>query len=511
MSIRLRLTLLYSAILALILIIFSLVLYLGHAQATFRDFQRRLADRARPIAEAGQPLSSIGNVRQPSPPIGIAGQPPPGAEQPRPSIGNAQPSAPPVPPALYSPAPGEIYYIQVRNLDGDIVEYGANVDETMALPLSEAGLQAVRRGQPWDEIVEIEGERFLVHSQLVREPSRANEIVQVAVSLTRRDADLATLRNILLIGSSITVLIAFGVGWLMAGLTLRPVNRITHTAQAIGAERDFSRRINHPGPDDEIGQLATTFDNMLTELQAAYQQVEQSLQAQRRFVADASHELRTPLTTIRGNIDLLQREPPISHEDQIDVLTDTVNETERLMRLVNNLLTLARADAKRPLRSEPVPVKPLLEEVSQQMKSLAPTRTIICQPNLEADVIGDRDALKQVLLILGDNALKHTPVETSIAIAGNVIGEHVTISVRDNGPGIKPVKLPHIFDRFYRGDDSRVGPGTGLGLAIAKELTETQNGTITVKSQVGQGTAFTLTFPKLPANTYSSSQTQQTP
>jgi two-component system OmpR family sensor kinase len=384
----------------------------------------------------------------------------------------------------------------VRNLDGDIVEYGANVDETMALPLSEAGLQAVRRGQPWDEIVEIEGERFLVHSQLVREPSRANEIVQVAVSLARRDADLATLRNILLIGSSITVLTAFGVGWLMAGLALRPVNRITHTAQAIGAERDFSRRIDHPSPNDEIGQLATTFDNMLTELQAAYQQVEQSLQAQRRFVADASHELRTPLTTIRGNIGLLQREPPISHEDRIDVLTDTVNETERLMRLVNNLLTLARADAKRPLRSGPVPIKPLLEEVSQQMKSLAPTRTIICQPNLETDIIGDRDALKQVLLILCDNALKHTPLETTITIIGNVIGEHVIITVQDNGPGIKPVKLPHIFDRFYRGDDSRVGPGTGLGLAIAKELTEAQNGTITVRSQVGQGSVFTLTFPK---------------
>jgi signal transduction histidine kinase len=472
MSIRFRLTLLYSTILALILIVFSLVLYLGQAQATFRDFRRRLANRALPLAEAGQP------------------QPP---------AGNAQPSAPPAPPAPYSPALGEIYYIQIRNLDGDIVEYGANVDEATTLPLSEAGLQAVRRGQPWDEIAEIEGERFLVHSQLVREPSRANEIVQVAVSLARRDEGLATLRNILIVGSCITVLTAFGAGWVMAGLALRPVNRITHTAQAIGAERNFSRRIDHPGPNDEIGQLATTFDNMLAELQAAYQQVEQSLQAQRRFVADASHELRTPLTTIRGNIDLLQREPPIRHEDQIDVLTDTVNETERLMRLVNSLLTLARADARRPLRSEPVPVKPLLEEVLQQMESLAPTRTIICQPNLETDIIGDRDALKQVLLILGDNALKHTPVETTIAIVGDVIGEHVTITVRDNGPGIEPVKLPHIFDRFYRGDDSRVGPGTGLGLAIAKELTEAQNGTITVKSEEGQGAAFTLTFPSYKA------------
>jgi signal transduction histidine kinase len=471
MSIRLRLTLLYSAIVALILIIFSLVLYLGQSQATYRDIQQRLADRARIVAQGGQPQPPD-NVGQPPPPPGGVAQPPP-------------PLLPPEP---------ERYYVQILDAAGEVTRTAVDLEET--LPLSEAGLDAVTGGLPWNETAVINDERFLIHSRWVRGPEGTGQIVQVAGSLARRDSDLAYLRNFLVIGSCLTVLIAFGAGWMMAGLALRPIKRITHTAQAIGAEQNFSRRIDHSGPNDELGQLATTFNDMLGKLQAAYQQIAQSLQAQRRFVADASHELRTPLTTIRGNIGLLQREPPIGAEDRADVLSDTVNETERLMRLINNLLTLARADTQQPARREPVAVKPLLKDVCGQVKRLAPQRTIVCNPVGETTIIGDPDALKQVLLILSDNALKHTPPEAGLTLSSAEVGEHVTLSVADNGPGIDPVRLPHIFDRFYRGDDSRTGPGTGLGLAIAKELTEAQNGTISVKSELGRGSVFTLTFPK---------------
>jgi signal transduction histidine kinase len=299
----------------------------------------------------------------------------------------------------------------------------------------------------------------------------------------------------LLIGSSGAVIAAFGIGWLLAGFTLRPINRLRLTAQTIGAERDFNRRVDHSGPNDEIGQLVTTFNNMLAELQAAYVQVEETLQAQRRFVADASHELRTPLTTLRGNIGLLQREPPISGEDRTDVLTDMVEETERLMRLVNELLVLARADAGRPLEQEPVRLKPLVEDVYQQVKLLAPQRSIICRSEADVSVLGNGDALKQVLLVLLDNALNHTPPEAVITLATAPNNGQIEIWVSDNGPGIAPAHLPHIFDRFYRGDAARSSPGTGLGLAIADELTQAQHGTITVQSQVGQGSVFTLSFP----------------
>jgi signal transduction histidine kinase len=138
---------------------------------------------------------------------------------------------------------------------------------------------------------------------------------------------------------------------LLAGAALRPIQHITETAQAIGAERDFGRRVEYAGPRDEVNWLARTFNAMLGELQGAYRQMEDSLQAQRRFAADASHELRTPLTTIRGNLGLLQREPPIAPEDRVAAINDMVDETERLMRLVNSLLLLARADAHQPLRA----------------------------------------------------------------------------------------------------------------------------------------------------------------
>jgi signal transduction histidine kinase len=388
-------------------------------------------------------------------------------------------------------------YTQVRNLNGEFIQGPAN-SENIRLPLSDEGLHAVKQGQPWVETAWLDTERFFVRSQLVEGPEENTEILQVAFFIEDRYEFLNELRNILVISDSLVIIVAFGIGWVLAGLTLRPIDRVTQTAKTVGEERDFGQRVEHTGPNDEIGQLATTFNNMLAQLQDAYVQVEQSLQAQRRFVADASHELRTPLTTIRGNISLLQREPPINVEDEVDILDDTVDETDRLIRLVNDLLVLARADARQSLRCEPIQLKPFLEDLSRQAILLAPQRTIVCQPVPDLIVNGDRDALKQVMLVLLDNALKHTPPEATITMAAAVAGEQITVSVRDNGPGIESSQLAHIFDRFYRGDAARSGPGTGLGLAIADELVKAQNGTLTVESRVGLGSLFTLTFPMPP-------------
>jgi signal transduction histidine kinase len=127
---------------------------------------------------------------------------------------------------------------------------------------------------------------------------------------------------------------------------------------------------------------------------------------------------------------------------------------------------------------------------------VAPDRIVVCRPCVDVDIAGDKEALKQILLILLDNAIKHTPPDATITLSSQVADGHVTISIEDNGPGIEPERLPHIFDRFYRGDDARTEGGTGLGLSIAKELTEAQNGAIAIRSEVARGTVFTLTFPK---------------
>ena len=456
MSIRLRLTLTYSIILALTLIVFSTLLYFSQVRFTINSFQSRLA--ARTAFDNPPPQSPQGG----------------GPRRPR--------------------IPGPAVYTQVRDISGEVIERDANLGN-LELPLSAQGLQAIQSGQTWVEPTRLADERFLVQSRLVTDATGEQKIVQVAGSLLDRDRYLESLRTILLIGSALAIVAAFGIGWLLAGLALRPINRIRQTAQAIGQESDFSRRVDYHGPNDEIGQLATTFNSMLAALQTAFLQSEEALQTQKRFVADASHELRTPLTTLQGNIELLKRQPPISPADQADVLNDMKDESGRLIRLVNNLLTLARADVKRTLRQQSIPLQPLLEDVCQQIQRLAPTKPIDCDASTPLKVMGDPDALRQVLLVLLDNALKHTPPEVKITVRMEREDHQAKIIIQDNGPGIPPDILPHIFDRFYQGDAARTGTGTGLGLAIAQELVEAQQGTIAVQSQIEQGVTFTLTFP----------------
>lgn len=460
MSIRLRLTLLYSFILALMLITFSIVLYLIQARTTLNDTKADLARRADYLVTGPLTNRSLDRVLKPE---------------------QAKMGA----------------YTQICDMAGNVLGRSPNLGENLILPLSQAGLQAAQRGETVVEVAQINTERLLVHNQpFAYGADQMQLILQVATSLADQDQTLNTLGRILMAGSSVAVIVTFGIGWLLAGWTLQPIGRLQQTARAIGAERDFNRRVDYRGPNDEIGQLVTTFNNMLVELQAAYIQIEETLQTQRRFVADASHELRTPLTTLRGNISLLKRQPPISAEDRADILDDMVEETQRLMRLVNDLLALARADAGRPLHREPVQLKPLIEGVYQQIKLLAPERSIICQSALDATIIADSDALRQVLLVLFDNALKHTPAETTITLTASRQDEDIVIQVKDNGPGIAAAHLPHLFDRFYRGDTARSSPGAGLGLAIAAELVKAQDGVITVESHLGQGTTFTLRFPR---------------
>jgi signal transduction histidine kinase len=467
-SIRLRLTLLYSVILALTLIAFSTILYVTQSHATYDSIKTNLMRQA-------DGFNGPRRVPGPPPQPPVEGGPPGGS-----------------PPDVNLPGgalPGR--WTQTRSLDGAVISRTFDLGD-VTLPLSPKGLSTVQNGTGWFETAQVEDQPVLIYSQPFEAQSGAVQIVQVAFPITQPEQSLRTLRTILMIGCGLVIMAAFAIGWVLAGTVLRPIHRITRTAQAIGAEHDFGRRVQHTGPTDEVGQLAITFNAMLAELESAYRQLEQTLASQRRFVADASHELRTPLTTVRGNIELLRREPPMDAKERADVLADTKDEVDRLIRLVHQLLVLARADAGQALRREPLPIKPLLEDVCRQAGLLAPHRTILCDPPPDALVLGDRDALKQVFLILLDNALGHTSPGATVEMRATTVEGQVAISVRDTGAGIAPDVLPHIFERFYRGQVSRSGIGAGLGLSIAKELVEAQGGTITVESQVGQGSVFTV-------------------
>ena len=313
MSIRLRLTLLYSTILALTLLGLGVVLVIGVSQVTLNAVKSALIETAKSTIYSREFRLDH-----------------PGYDSRRVAMPDT--------------------YIQTIDPKGEIIARTTNLGD-FRLPIDEDDLQTAANGEPWTDIAVTENGRLFVFSQPVVIHGELVGVIQLARSLAEQDESLATLRNILLVGSLFVVVFAFIIGWILSGAALRPIQRIADTAHVIGAQRDFDRRVDHRGPPDEVGRLATTFNGMLNELQAAYRQSEQALQAQRRLVADASHELRTPLTTIRGNLGLLKRQPPIEAEDKAAVLNDMVDETDRLIRLTNDLLTLARSDAGRSLRS----------------------------------------------------------------------------------------------------------------------------------------------------------------
>ncbi len=462
MSIRLRLTLLYSAILALTLAAFSFVLYAIQYRYTLNIVKRDLVANANRIVPlllmAGRGERTLPWMRQEF------------------ELGNLR------------------VRDVVRILDSQGTPFDLAINQNAPdLPLRPRGLERLQSGKPWIEVIHTEDGRVLTYNSPLIVNGQTVAIIQVGRSLADRDRALQGLAITLISGSLLTTAAAFGIGWILAGATLRPIHRITQTAREIGQTRDFSSRIPYKGPNDELGQLARTFNEMLAHLQEAFQQVAHALQVQRDFVADVSHELRTPLTTLRGNLALLGREPPLPPDERDDILADLVGETERLIRLVHDLLTLARADAGQRPVIESVNVAELAEETCRQVQQLAPDRPIIWSGPNPTMALANRDALKQVLLILLDNAIKHAQGEIRLTVTPQ--SEWVRIAVQDSGPGMSPELCARIFDRFYRGDESRSTAGFGLGLSIAKALVEAQEGKISVQSEPGIGTTFIVHIP----------------
>ncbi len=475
MSIRFRFTLLYNAILALTLAVFGLALYSIQARTTYDDLRKDLRRSSESVGKSF--------LREAADPSAPGGQLPPE-------------SPPPVPFQNFSDDQAfhrlpEREIVRLLDPAGNLVAspFGRNEE---VLPLSAQGLQVLKSGGEWWETGSSGDQRLLIYNRPIYNDGQIVYILQMARPLDERDRSLQALGTTLILASLVILVIAFGIGWVLSGITLRPIQRITQTARGIGDEHGFTRRVAYSGPQDEVGQLATTFNAMLERLQEAYQRVAHALEMQRNFVADVSHELRTPLTTLRGNLGLLRRDPPIPAEEQADILADMTDESDRLIRLVNDLLILAHADAGRNLASEPIPILPVLEETCRQARQIAPQRKLSLAA-ADCSIQGDRDAFKQVLLIALDNALKHSTGE--IIVTAGVEGNRVEVRVQDFGPGIPPDKLGHVFNRFYRGEDNTLVPGFGLGLPIAKSLVENQGGSIALESELGQGSILRLLFP----------------
>jgi two-component system, OmpR family, sensor kinase len=308
-------------------------------------------------------------------------------------------------------------------------------------------------------------------------------------------SELDNLRLFLIAGILLSLLGAGVLSWLVAGRALRPLDAMAGTAEDIGRTQDLSRRLPSSATNDEVGRLQRSFNQMLGQLEDAYLRLRSALLAQRRFVADASHELRTPLTTIRGNVGLLLRRDDITPEDRVAAISDIASESDRMSRMVQDLLTLARADAGYHLEKVPLDLRPILQEVSRQAQALQPARRVELLDGQPALVRANSDAIKQLLWILIDNAFKHTGEGGHISVMLQPGPQWAALSVSDDGPGIPAQDLERIFERFYQSDTSRTGEGTGLGLAIARWIAQEHGGRVYARNNPPGGARFTVELP----------------
>jgi heavy metal sensor kinase len=468
-SIRVRLTLWYVLLLALFLVVFSGGLYLALRVALHRELDETLRNGALLIAD-GLQLDDQGHL------VAASGQ-------------------------VSSTKRREEERIW-RVLDAS----GRAVAQTVAhemefQPIERGTLEAALAGRDAFQTVALEEESLRVYTTPVHQQGRVVGVVQVGLSLEDVTETLDTVLWILRLSLPLTLVAASVGGYFLADRALRPVDRITRTVQSITAS-DLSRRLNFDLPDDELGRLADTLDAMIARLDAAFRR-------QRSFTADASHELRTPLTVIKGDLSVaLGRPRDVDYYH--GVLTEVDEEVDQMSRLVDRLLSLARADAEGiAINRETVDLGILLTDVVAQVRPLAGAKGLELTSQIETNLTArvDPDVVTQIVLNLLDNAIKYTP-------AGRVrLGAHRTvqkssgpnvhdthelqIAVSDEGPGISGEHLPHIFERFYRVDRARSRElgGAGLGMSIARELARAHGGDITVRSVLGEGSTFTVHLP----------------
>ena len=376
-------------------------------------------------------------------------------------------------------------WLQVYSLDGELLY---ETPEARRNPVPDSETVAA---QADERIVTVPGiiPPFRVMSGGARIGGRP-VVVQVARSEGSINQDLRQLLYILLLGLPIAVAAAGVGGYLLARRALAPVDSMAERARMIHAER-LNDRLPVDNPHDELGRLATIFNETLTRLESSFDQM-------RRFTADASHELRTPLTAIRsvGEVGLRGRRDEAAYRE---IIGSMLEEVDRLALLVDRLLTLSRADTgKAQLSVDIVDMAELAEEVAEQLGVLAEEKEQ--SVNVRFDTvprwIGDRVVLRQALLNLVDNAIKYSPVGGKIEIRVAQSPEGIWIDVTDTGPGIPADLQSRIFDRFYRVDKarSRDNGGTGLGLAIAKWAVEVNGGRLTLEPTNGIGSCFRITL-----------------
>lgn len=455
-SIRLRLTLWYVLLLAVVLAVFCAGIYFALRQSLSRNLNEAVENRVEVL---------LGLIEYDSGRPTLAGVELPGDKD-----------------------TGETF---ARVFDGS---GGVTFDDSTAfggVPVDDSAVEQALRDSPATRSVK--GDERTLRVRIV--PIQGDPAVVGALEVGLNEDDVADTLGILLlimtIAYPVTLAVASFGGVFLAGRALSPIDRLTGLAQRISAA-DLSQRLDLDLPNDELGRLARTFDEMISRLDGAFQR-------QRQFTADASHELRTPLTAIKGQAEVaLQRDRnPEAYRQSLAAID---NEADRMIRLTASLLNLARADSGQiPITFESLDVAEVIGAAAEQARPAAEQRRVrlVLNPSPHVHLAGDKVLLIQLTLNLLDNAVKYSPPGGEVTVGCENNDSEVVLRVRDTGIGIEPDAITHIFDRFYRVDRarSRTEGGAGLGLSISRWIAEAHGGSISVQSEPGKGSTFSVRLP----------------
>lgn len=358
--------------------------------------------------------------------------------------------------------------------------------------LTPAAIDSVLAGGDRFETVWYGAESYRLYVQPIERKGQVVGALEIGRSEAPIQAVLTQLRALGLIGLALAMVAAWFGGSFLAGRALQPIDRIARAAERLGAD-DLSLRLPQSAVHDELGRMTTAFNAMLARL-------EQAFERQRRFTADASHELRTPLSVIRSLAEVALTSPRDEAYDR-RVYTSIAEETERLSRLVESLLVLARADEGNPLLLGPVDLDDLAVDAAERIAQRAARQQVELEVTADerCPVRGDASWLLQLVMNLMDNAMRHTPAGGRVSLRVAADGDEIVLTVADTGAGIAPEHLPRLFERFYRADvaRSRATGGAGLGLAICAWIAEMHGGRLSVESELGVGTTMTFRLPRV--------------
>jgi signal transduction histidine kinase len=472
MSIRTRLTIWYTVVLAAVLILFSIGIYLFMTLQMLQQVDSRLEAAAKSVpalfSTSSQELVEQGG----RPVVSIPG---------------------------FNALGTSDLYVQLINPRGAVAGVSPNIlDSTFKAQLDPVSFAEAEKGSPGENadlysVVQHANAppiRVFTHPIYNERTQSLFGVVQVGASLEGFKSAQQSL--VLALGTLGALGLVFSaiIGALLAQRALRPVDKLTKTAMAIYRADNLDQRVAMPKTNDEVGRLSQAFNEMLDRL-------EQLFHAQQRLVGDVSHEMRTPLTVIRGNVDLL-RTMGCADQESLDALT---RESDRMTRLVGDLLLLSQADAGvLPMHFQPLVLDQLITDVERSGQMLSAGRVhVAAHAESGIAVEADPDRLKQVMLNLMDNAIKHTLDGGDVRLeASRSYNGFVRISVSDTGVGIPEGDLPYVFERFYRVDKSRsrANGGSGLGLSIANSIVQAHGGRIVVSSKPGEGTTFDVYLPE---------------